>query len=218
MVSLQENSWEEGICPICQESPTEAVSTDCGHVFCRVCLAQHVDKASASGVFCCPLCRKPCSEGVLGAGHICHSHQKRVRWFCEESRLLLCVECLVSPEHKSHCELAIENAISHYKERLGRRSRKLRKDAEELRRLGAQEPVQAESQLGAPPEDVPGEVCRAAAQLSSLVSDLERTARDLGASTLKYASDLMIRSAPQKLEAIYPKLQKRVNKPLLQQP
>ncbi|XP_036104511.1 tripartite motif-containing protein 40 [Molossus molossus] len=165
MVSLQENSWEEGICPICQESPTEAVSTDCGHVFCRVCLAQHVDKASASGVFCCPLCRKPCSEGVLGAGHICHSHQKRVRWFCEESRLLLCVECLVSPEHKSHCELAIENAISHYK---------------------------AESQLGAPPEDVPGEVCRAAAQLSSLVSDLERTARDLGASTLKYASDLMI--------------------------
>ncbi|XP_073080497.1 E3 ubiquitin ligase TRIM40 isoform X3 [Manis javanica] len=42
------------------------------------------------------------------------------------------MECLVSPEHKSHCELAIENAISHYKERLNRRSRKLRKDIEFL--------------------------------------------------------------------------------------
>nr|KAF6508810.1 tripartite motif containing 40 [Rousettus aegyptiacus] len=111
MVSLRENSREEGICPICQEHLKEAVSTDCGHLFCRV---------------------KPCSEGVCGATYICHSHQKKVCWFCEESRLLLCIECLVSPEHKFHCELAIEDAISHYKERLNRRSRKLRKDIGEL--------------------------------------------------------------------------------------
>lgn len=119
MLSLRDEGWEEGVCPICQERLREVVSTDCGHLFCRVCLAQHVDKASASGVFCCPLCRKPCSEGLLGTGYICHSHQKKVCWFCEESRLLLCVECLVSPEHKSHCELAIEDAISHYKVRPG---------------------------------------------------------------------------------------------------
>lgn len=117
MVPLRENSWEEGICPICQEHLKEAVSTDCGHLFCRVCLAQYVEKASASGGFCCPLCRKPCSEEVLGAGYICHSHQKKVCWFCEESRLLLCVECLVSPEHRSHRELTIKDAISHYKVR-----------------------------------------------------------------------------------------------------
>lgn len=117
MVPLRENSWEEGICPICQEHLKEAVSTDCGHLFCRVCLAQYVEKASASGGFCCPLCRKPCSEEVLGAGYICHSHQKKVCWFCEESRLLLCMECLVSPEHRSHRELPIKDAISHYKVR-----------------------------------------------------------------------------------------------------
>lgn len=117
MVPLREDSREEGVCPICQEHLKEAVSTDCGHLFCQVCLAQHVEKSHASGVLCCPLCRKPCSEGVLGAGYVCHSHQKKVCWFCEESRLLLCMECLVSPEHKSHCELAIENAISHYKVR-----------------------------------------------------------------------------------------------------
>uniref|UniRef100_A0A8C3W4K0 Tripartite motif containing 40 n=1 Tax=Catagonus wagneri TaxID=51154 RepID=A0A8C3W4K0_9CETA len=139
MVPLWEDGREEAICPICQEGLKEAVSTDCGHLFCRACLAQHLGKASACGVLSCPLCRKPCSEGVLGDGYTCHRHQKKVCWFCEESRLLLCVDCRGSPEHTSHCELAIENAISHYKERLNRRIRKLRKDACELQRLRAQE-------------------------------------------------------------------------------
>ncbi|KAJ1068647.1 hypothetical protein K5549_011600 [Capra hircus] len=139
MGSLRQDRREEGVCPICQEGLKEAVRTDCGHLFCRACLAQHLEKTSASGVRSCPLCRKPCSEGVLGAGYTCDSHQKKVCWFCEESRSLLCVECLVSPEHKSHNELTIENAISHYKERLNRRVRKLRKDICELQRLKTQE-------------------------------------------------------------------------------
>ncbi|XP_023381158.1 tripartite motif-containing protein 40 isoform X2 [Pteropus vampyrus] len=228
MVSLRENNREEGICPICQEHLKEAVSTDCGHFFCRVCLAQHVEKASVFGVFYCPLCRKPCSEGVLGAAYICHSHQKKVCWFCEESRLLLCIECLVSPEHKFHCELAIEDAISHYKERLNRRSRKLRKDLGELRRLRAQEeeklqamqfqvacgphrleakmenqlqtenqpdalPQQWPDQLKGMPAEVSGifDISRTITQLSSLVTDLERTAKKLDANMLKNASDLL---------------------------
>ncbi|XP_069343584.1 E3 ubiquitin ligase TRIM40-like isoform X2 [Eulemur rufifrons] len=254
MVPLHKDSREDRICPICQACLKEAVSTDCGHFFCRVCLTQHVDKASASGVLCCPVCRKPYSEGVLGTGYVCLSHQKRVRMFCEERRLLLCVECLLSPEHKSHRELPIANAISHYKERLNRRSRKLRKDIAELRRLKAQEEEKLQAlQVGAPalwlqvdhgnhrleaelqsrhrtraqlgavpqqrldqPEDEPAavvrilEVSRAAAQLSSLVADLERTAQELDASTLQNASDVLSRSAPQKLEGLYPELEKRV--------
>ncbi|XP_032958493.1 E3 ubiquitin ligase TRIM40 isoform X2 [Rhinolophus ferrumequinum] len=248
MVPLWENSWEEGVCPICQEHRKEAVSTDCGHLFCRVCLAQYVEKASASGGFCCPLCRKPCSEEVLGAGYICHSHQKKVCWFCEESRLLLCMECLVSPEHRSHRELAIKDAISHYKKRLTCRKRKLKKYIRELRQLRAQEEErlqalqflvdcgpewgsqqQTERQLDDIPQQWPDQlegtpaemsrsldISRTITQLHSLVSDLERMARELDASMLKTASDLLTRSAPQKLEAIYPKLEKKVNESLLQ--
>ncbi|XP_057554038.1 E3 ubiquitin ligase TRIM40 [Hippopotamus amphibius kiboko] len=253
MVSLREDSREEGICPICQECLKEAVRTACGHLFCRACLAQHLEKASASGVLSCPLCRKPCSEGVLGAGYTCNSHQKKVCWFCEESRYLLCVECRVSPEHKSHCELTIENAISHYKERLNRRIRKLRKDICELQRLKAQEEerlpavqfqadcgthrlaaeLQRQHQTGreldAFPqwlpgqlEDMPAEVSRnpgisrTITQLSSLVTDLEGMAKKLDASLLKDASDLLNRSAPEQLEAIYPNLEKRINESLLQ--
>ncbi|XP_003789306.1 tripartite motif-containing protein 40 [Otolemur garnettii] len=224
MLPLCKETKEAGICPICQECLKEAVSTNCGHLFCRVCLTQHVEKASTSGALCCPVCRKPYSEGVLGKGYICLSHQKRVRMFCEERRLLLCMECLVSPEHKSHRELAIENAISHYKERLNRRSRKLRKDIGELHRLKAQEEekLQALQQHLDQLEEMSAEVVRildisrAVAQLSSLVTDLERTAKELDANTLKNASDLLIRSAPEKLEIIYPELEKKVNESLLQ--
>nr|BAD69773.1 tripartite motif-containing 40 [Macaca mulatta] len=199
MIPLHKDNQEEGVCPICQESLKEAVSTNCGHLFCRVCLTQHVEKASASGVFCCPLCRKPCSEEVLGTGYICPNHQKRVCRFCEESRLLLCVECLVSPEHVSHHELTIENALSHYKERLNRRSRKLRKDIVELQRLKAQEgkKLQALQQWLGQLEHMPAEVARildisrAVTQLSSLVIDLERTAKELDTNTLKNAGDLL---------------------------
>lgn len=251
MGSLRQDRREEGVCPICQEGLKEAVRTDCGHLFCRACLAQHLEKTSASGVRSCPLCRKPCSEGVLGAGYTCDSHQKKVCWFCEESRSLLCVECLVSPEHKSHNELTIENAISHYKERLNRRVRKLRKDICELQRLKTQEQERLqemkadrgthrlEAELEQQPQtrrepdasaqrqpdqqrDVSAELSRipgiseALCQLSSLVTNLEGMAKKLDTSLLKDASDLLNRSAPEQLEAIYPNLEKRINESLVQ--
>lgn len=235
MVPLDKDNQD--ICPICLDPLKEAVSTDCRHLFCRMCLIRHMDKASVSGVLSCPVCRKPCSETVLGDNYICHTHQKRVCRFCESSRHLLCEECLQSPEHQAHTELSIENAISHYKERLNRRSRKLRKDLGDLQRLKAQEEKmlqalqvdwgchrlrteqqnqdQTKQQQKALPrhwldqrEDPPEEVAKvfnfseAVTQLSILVSSLERMAKELDASTLKDASDLLDRSSQQKLEGL----------------
>ncbi|XP_005370776.1 tripartite motif-containing protein 40 isoform X2 [Microtus ochrogaster] len=202
MVPLYKDN-EEDICPICLDPVKEAVRTDCGHLFCRMCLTQYMDKASVSGVLSCPVCRKPYSEGVLGDGYICFSHQKRVCMFCEASRHLLCVECLKSPEHQSHAELSIENAISHYKERLTRRSRKLRKDLGELQRLKAQE----EEMLHAPQVDWGS--YRPGAELQSQ----DQTTEQLKAppqhrldhqedQPAEDASDLLDRSAPQKLEGL----------------
>ncbi|KAM9234625.1 E3 ubiquitin ligase TRIM40 [Dugong dugon] len=137
MVPLQEDSQEEGLCSICQGHLKEAVNTDCGHLFCRDCLAHYLKDCPPEAA--CPVCRAPCSEKVLGEGYVCQSHQERVSLFCEESCLLLCVKCQECLEHQSHRELTIEEAISHYKERLSRRSRKLRKDLGELQQLKAQE-------------------------------------------------------------------------------
>ncbi|XP_069930930.1 E3 ubiquitin ligase TRIM40 isoform X4 [Oryctolagus cuniculus] len=191
MLPWRDPSHDEGICPICQEHLKEATSTECGHLFCRGCLTQHVQKALASDVLCCPLCRKPCPECILGIGLVCVSHQKRASSFCEESRCLLCPQCLESPEHKSHSELTIENAISHYKVDCGNHWLETE--------LGSQ--CQAQGQLDALSqqqldqlEDTPAEVARilnlsrAIMQLSSLVTDLERTVKELDANTLKECS------------------------------
>ncbi|XP_021004850.1 tripartite motif-containing protein 40 isoform X2 [Mus caroli] len=196
------NKDNQDICPICLDPLKEAVSTDCRHLFCRMCLTQHMDKASVSGILSCPVCRKPCSEGVLGDNYICHTHQKRVCRFCEASGHLLCEECLQSPEHQSHTELSIENAISHYKERLNRRSRKLRKDLGDLQQLKAQEKKMLQA-------------LQVDCECHSLRTDLQN--QDQSKEQLKAlpwhwldqedlpeedASDLLDRSAPQKLEGL----------------
>ncbi|XP_054554433.1 E3 ubiquitin ligase TRIM40 [Talpa occidentalis] len=229
MVSLREDGKQEDICPICQEDLKKAVSTDCRHLFCQTCLAQHLEKASSSGFLCCPVCRKPCSEGVLGMGYICLTHQKRVRSFCEESRLLLCEECEKSPEHKSHHEVTIEEGISHYKERLSRKIRKVKKALGDLTRKHPQSSAQEEEKQQAvqfqvdcgthrleaeldnqhqarrrpdafsqqwpdQPEDIPTEASSSLkAHLCSLLTDLEWMVKNLDASKLKDASDLLDR-------------------------
>ncbi|XP_016070246.1 PREDICTED: tripartite motif-containing protein 40 [Miniopterus natalensis] len=230
MASLQEKPREEGIWPICQESLTEAVSTDCGRLFCRARLAQRVEKASASGVFGCPLCRKPCSEGVLGEGHICHSHQK-VSWFCEESRLLLCVECLVSPEHESHRELAIEDAIRHYKPcsegvlgegHICHSHQKVSWFCEESRLLLCVECLvspEHESHRELAIEDAirhykdASELLTGAYPCGPLPAPPRAfPPRDPGGRSGGREVFFVSRSAPQELEALYPKFQKRVDK------
>ncbi|XP_012380004.2 E3 ubiquitin ligase TRIM40 [Dasypus novemcinctus] len=140
-------------------------------------------------------------EEMLGAGYVCQGHEKKVSWFCEDSHLLLCEECLASSEHRPPHLLAIEDAIRHYKERLTRRSKKLRKElrAQEEEKLQGAEEATSPQQLGQL-EDVPAEEPRVQAisktveQRSMLVADLERMAKDLDASMLKEDSDVLTRS------------------------
>ncbi|XP_043859295.1 E3 ubiquitin ligase TRIM40 [Dromiciops gliroides] len=121
------SSPEKELCPICQEHLRKPVSTDCGHFFCQVCLVQQAKKASDGDILNCSVCRKPWSPRILGAGYSCEDHQKLVGWFCEEKQLFLCSHCRTSPEHRTHHEISIERAITHYKERIHRKVRKHRK-------------------------------------------------------------------------------------------
>lgn len=57
-----ERLQEEAICPICLEYMSEPVSVDCGHNFCRGCIAKHCQEKGlwADGPFSCPQCRASC--------------------------------------------------------------------------------------------------------------------------------------------------------------
>ncbi|XP_044531192.1 E3 ubiquitin ligase TRIM40 [Gracilinanus agilis] len=128
MNSQSASNPEKGLCPICQECLMEPVSTDCGHFFCQACLIQHAKETLEEEVLCCPVCsQKLCSQSILGAGYYCEVHQKKVDWFCEGKQVFLCSDCHTSPEHQDHYDLPIEQALTHYKERIHRRMRKLRK-------------------------------------------------------------------------------------------
>uniref|UniRef100_A0A8D0FH02 RING-type E3 ubiquitin transferase n=1 Tax=Strix occidentalis caurina TaxID=311401 RepID=A0A8D0FH02_STROC len=139
-----ERLQEEAICPICLEYMSEPVSVDCGHNFCRGCIAKHCqDKGLwADGPFSCPQCRASCHRsgfrpnrqlanivesirqlGLRGGPGpepglgtpLCAQHDERLKLFCEEDEEAICVVCRESLHHRSHTVYPIEEAAQVYK-------------------------------------------------------------------------------------------------------
>lgn len=139
-----ERLQEEAICPICLEYMSEPVSIDCGHNFCRGCIAKHCQEKGlwADGPFSCPQCRASCHRssfrpnrqlanivesirqlGLRGglatepaAGTpLCLQHDERLKLFCEEDEEAICVVCRESLHHRPHTIYPIEEAAQVYK-------------------------------------------------------------------------------------------------------
>uniref|UniRef100_A0A8C0HJ81 RING-type E3 ubiquitin transferase n=1 Tax=Buteo japonicus TaxID=224669 RepID=A0A8C0HJ81_9AVES len=139
-----ERLQEEAICPICLEYMSEPVSVDCGHNFCRGCIAKHCQEKGlwADGPFSCPQCRASCHRsgfrpnrqlanivesirqlglrGGPGTGTgmgtpLCAQHDERLKLFCEEDEEAICVVCRESLHHRSHTVYPIEEAAQVYK-------------------------------------------------------------------------------------------------------
>ncbi|NXX73880.1 TRI39 ligase, partial [Urocolius indicus] len=157
-----ERLQEEAICPICLELMSEPVSVDCGHNFCRGCIAEHCqDKGSwADGSFSCPQCRASCHRGGLrpnrqlanmvesirqlglrgdeeaeaeAGAPLCSRHEERLKLFCEEDEEAICVVCRESLQHRSHTVYPIEEAAQTYKVKLQKSLERLLKEVEEVK-------------------------------------------------------------------------------------
>ncbi|XP_009079893.1 PREDICTED: E3 ubiquitin-protein ligase TRIM39-like, partial [Acanthisitta chloris] len=142
---------------------TEPVSIDCGHNFCRGCIAQHCqDKGLwADGPFSCPQCRASCHRssfrpnrqlanivesirqlglrGGLGlepepGTPLCPQHDERLKLFCEEDEEAICVVCRESLHHRPHTVYPIEEAAQVYKIKLQRSLENLLKEVEEVKK------------------------------------------------------------------------------------
>ncbi|KAM9370742.1 E3 ubiquitin-protein ligase TRIM50 [Phaethornis superciliosus] len=156
-----ERLQEEAICPICLEYMSEPVSIDCGHNFCRGCIAKHCqDKGLwADGPFSCPQCRASCHRSGLrpnrqlanivesirqlglrgGAGAepgtpLCALHDERLKLFCEEEEEAICVVCRESLHHRSHTVYPIEEAAQVYKVKLQKSLEHLSKEVEDVKK------------------------------------------------------------------------------------
>ncbi|XP_071621127.1 E3 ubiquitin-protein ligase TRIM39-like [Heliangelus exortis] len=157
-----ERLQEEAICPICLEYMNEPVTIDCGHNFCRGCIAKHCqDKGPwADGPFSCPQCRASCHRSGLrpnrqlanivesirqlglrsGAGAaepgtpLCALHDEPLKLFCEEDEEAICVVCRESLHHRSHTVYPIEEAAQVYKTKLQKSLEHLSREVEDVKK------------------------------------------------------------------------------------
>ncbi|NXV85818.1 TRI39 ligase, partial [Calonectris borealis] len=158
-----ERLQEEAICPICLEYMNEPVSVDCGHNFCRGCIAKHCQEKGlwADGPFSCPQCRASCHRsgfrpnrqlanivesirqlGLRGGPGtepepgtpLCAQHDERLKLFCEEDEEAICVVCRESLQHRSHTVYPIEEAAQVYKVKLQKSLEHLLKEVEDIKK------------------------------------------------------------------------------------
>uniref|UniRef100_A0A8C3TG53 RING-type E3 ubiquitin transferase n=1 Tax=Chelydra serpentina TaxID=8475 RepID=A0A8C3TG53_CHESE len=131
------NLQEEATCPICLEYFKDPVIIDCGHNFCRACIAQCWEGSDTAAS--CPQCRETVQQGNLrpnrqlanvleiakrlslqaakgaGGGGVCGEHQETLKLFCEEDQTSVCVVCHLSRAHRAHRVIPIEEAAQEYK-------------------------------------------------------------------------------------------------------
>uniref|UniRef100_A0A452I098 Uncharacterized protein n=1 Tax=Gopherus agassizii TaxID=38772 RepID=A0A452I098_9SAUR len=129
---------EEATCPVCLEYFTEPVTLDCGHNFCRACIAQCWEGSDTAAS--CPQCRETVQQRNLrpnrqlanvieiakqlslqaakgtGEDGVCGKHQEALKLFCEEDQTPICVICRESRAHRTHTVVPIQEAAQEHKD------------------------------------------------------------------------------------------------------
>ncbi|XP_044839040.1 E3 ubiquitin-protein ligase TRIM39-like [Mauremys mutica] len=165
-----ESLQEEAMCPICLEYFKDPVIIDCGHHFCRACIAQCWEGSNTD--VSCPQCRETVQQGNLrpnrklanvvemvkrlslqaakGAGEerVCGEHQETLKLFCEEDQTSVCVVCHLSRAHRDHRVVPIKEAGQEYKEKLQGALGPLRKELEEALTLMSKEETKTKEWQG----------------------------------------------------------------------
>uniref|UniRef100_A0AAY4D344 Tripartite motif-containing protein 35-like n=1 Tax=Denticeps clupeoides TaxID=299321 RepID=A0AAY4D344_9TELE len=122
-------------CPVCRDIFRDPVLLLCSHSFCRTCLQQCWEKRTSQE---CPVCRTPSymehppsnlvlrnlcedfrSERSLGVPSgpdlLCTVHGEKLRLFCMEDRVPLCLVCRDSKKHTNHTFYPIDEAAKELK-------------------------------------------------------------------------------------------------------
>ncbi|XP_066471691.1 E3 ubiquitin-protein ligase TRIM7-like [Tiliqua scincoides] len=153
---------EEATCAICLDYFRDPVTiSECGHNFCRACLAQSWGEEEEEGddalVVSCPQCResaqrkslisnralknmveiarKLCLGGQGGAREaegVCEKHQEPLKLFCKDHQAPICLVCVTSKEHESHKVVPQEEACQEYKDQISSRLEILRIEREKV--------------------------------------------------------------------------------------
>ncbi|XP_037770816.1 zinc finger protein RFP-like isoform X4 [Chelonia mydas] len=152
-----ESLQEEATCPVCLEYFTDPVTLECGHNFCRACIAQCWEGPDTAAS--CPQCRETVQQRNLrpnrqlanileiakrlsfqaakgaGGGGVCGEHQEALKLFCEEDQTPICVVCDRSRAHRAHRVVPIQEAAQEYKKQTETERQKIVSEFQQLRQL-----------------------------------------------------------------------------------
>ena len=129
---------EELSCPVCSDIFRDPVLLGCSHSFCKACLQQFWEKKGSQE---CPVCRRRFSrdepplnrslrntcEAFLkersqrakaGSEVLCSLHGEKLKLFCLEDQIPVCVICQTSRKHEKHKLLPAQEAAEEYKVRV----------------------------------------------------------------------------------------------------
>ncbi|KAJ8344008.1 hypothetical protein SKAU_G00313370 [Synaphobranchus kaupii] len=138
MVSGSSLLEEELSCPVCSDIFKDPVVLSCSHRFCKACLQQYWEQKESRE---CPVCRRRSSmdypppnlslrntcEAFLkersqrakaGSELVCSLHSEKLKLFCLEDQIPVCLVCQTSRKHENHKLLPVQEAAEEYKEKL----------------------------------------------------------------------------------------------------
>ncbi|KAJ8377298.1 hypothetical protein AAFF_G00261470 [Aldrovandia affinis] len=118
--SALEELHSELTCPVCLELFREPVILECGHHFCRHCITR-CWRAKPDERPTCPQCRKTCTPTLRPNSllrNVVDSHEEKLKLFCEDDQVAICLVCGMSRDHRTHSVIPINEAFENYREKL----------------------------------------------------------------------------------------------------
>ena len=139
---------EELICPVCQAEFDDPRILPCGHCYCQHCIRQLLKH---SVPFPCPECRKETvlpsndpnllprallavrmKEKLKGQGKykLCSKHEEPMKLFCNDCRLMVCVDCVFN--HTKHDYQPLDVVAKSFAKKVSHKRTALEKQKEAL--------------------------------------------------------------------------------------
>ncbi|KAJ8377816.1 hypothetical protein AAFF_G00251350 [Aldrovandia affinis] len=128
---------EELSCPVCTEIFKDPVVLKCSHSFCKACLQKYWEQKGSRE---CPVCRRKSSmdhplnlslrntceaflkerslRDTAGSEELCSLHSEKLKLFCLEDQIPVCLVCQTSKKHKNHELRPVQEAAEEYKDKL----------------------------------------------------------------------------------------------------
>ncbi|XP_036409579.1 tripartite motif-containing protein 35-like [Megalops cyprinoides] len=129
---------EELSCPVCSDIFRDPVVLKCSHSFCKACLQQYWEQKGSRE---CPVCRRKSSmddpplslalrntceaflkersqRAAAGPEELCSLHREKLKLFCLDDQIPVCVICQTSRKHENHKLRPVQEAAEEHKEKL----------------------------------------------------------------------------------------------------